>query len=262
MQLLNHVRDLVAITHFHQAAGRQPVSRIIGEDRECIELVTGGHGGIETDGGLIEVHPGDLIWQCAGDRTISRSDVTDPYRCLAVNVTVVPGSPRPAPRVNRWPDLDEVRHFTRQAVRWAVDEQVDRQALLAWVYGRLLFQSRLSEGRGAASDIPHALAKALAFIDARYAEDLSLDDLAAVAEWSTAHLHAEFRRHLDTTPHRYLIERRIRAARHLLATSDQQITELAGACGFSSSAVFCRVFRKETGSSPGAYRRVHTMRNR
>lgn len=255
MALLDHVRDLVAITHFHQAPHRQPVSRIVPPGRECIELMTGGRGWIEAGGDLVEVLPGDLIWQCAGDRTITRSDEDDPYRCLAVNVTVDEAAPRPAPRLTRWADLDEVRSFTRQAVRWAVDEAIDRHALLAWVYGTLLFQTRLAERQDDQGDLPPGLVKARGLIDARYAEDLSLDDLAAAADWSTAHLHAEFRRHLDTTPHRYLNERRIRAARHLLITSDQQVSEVAGACGFSSAAVFCRIFRKETGTTPGEYRR-------
>lgn len=257
MQALAHLRDLVAITHYHQAPGRHPQPRRIPADRECIEVVTGGRGWIEDVGGWREVVPGDVIWQCVGDLTIGRSDFVDPYRCLAVYISVHPGAPRPAPRVTRWNDLDEVRWFTRQAVRWAVDDQFDRHALLAWVYGRLLFQARLAVRRAGAPDLPAALMQVLDCVDSRYAEDLSLEDLAVQANWSTAHLHAEFRRHLDATPHRYLIERRLRAARHLLASSDQSVAQIAGACGFSSSAVLCRVFKKETGSSPGEYRRRH-----
>ncbi len=257
MQVLAHVRDLISISHFHQPPGRHPQPRRVPADRELIELVTGGRGSIEDAGGWREVVPGDLIWQCSGDLSIARSEFKDPYRCLAVSVAVTPSQPRPAPRVTRWNDLDEVRWFTRQAVRWAVDEQFDRQALLAWVYSRLLFQARLSIRRAGIPDLPPALMLVLDCVDSRYAEDLSLEDLAAQANWSTAHLHAEFRRHLDTTPHRYLTERRLRAARHMLASSEQRVAEIAGACGFSSSAVFCRVFRKETGESPGIYRRKH-----
>jgi AraC-like DNA-binding protein len=259
MEALDHVLDLVSITHFHQGSGRHPVPRRMPADRELIELVTGGRGSIETETGWREVSAGDLIWQCPGDLTIARSDFTDPYRCLAVQVAIIPGSPRPAPRVTRWEEKDEVRAFTHQAVRWSVDERFDRHALLAWVYSSLLYRARLSEHRERQDDLPSALRRVLDILDARYAEDLSLDDCAAVANWSVAHLHAEFRRHLDTTPHRYLVDCRLRAARHLLTTTDQTLNDIAGSCGFSSSVVLCRVFKKETGVSPGAYRRKNLV---
>lgn len=71
-----------------------------------------------------------------------------------------------------------------------------------------------------------------------------------------SHLHAAFRRQLGTTPHQWLVRRRLHAARQLLAATDQPLEEVAKACGFADAPAFCRVFRRVEGASPAAWRKV------
>jgi AraC-type DNA-binding domain-containing proteins len=65
-----------------------------------------------------------------------------------------------------------------------------------------------------------------------------------------------FRQELGTTPVEYLNRYRVLQARRLLVESDKSITNIALEVGFSSSSYFSRVFRKEVGLSPEAYRRL------
>ena len=255
MQATAHVRALLGVTEYHQAAGRQPEARNIAGGRELIEVVTGGRGWVEDEGGWVELVAGDICWHRQGDRTIGRSDVADPYRCLAVEVEVASLASRSVPHLTRWSDAEEVRWFTRQAVRWWLDDGFDRGALLAWVYGRLLFQATLDVHTRATRHLPPQLLAVIEALDMRYAEPLGLDELAAAAGWSGAHLHAVFREHLGTSPHQYLIQRRLRVARELLASTRQPIADVAAACGFSGAAAFCRTFRRGVGATPAAYRR-------
>ena len=51
-----------------------------------------------------------------------------------------------------------------------------------------------------------------------------------------------------------LMRQRITAAKALLTETDLTIQEIAEQAGFSTSPYFCRAFRAQTGSSPGAYR--------
>jgi AraC-like DNA-binding protein len=251
-----HVRELLSATHYHQARGRHPTPRIIPRGQECIELMTGGRGWMLHQGGWLEVLPGMLLWQAEGDQTIGRSDFDDPYRCLSVQVTVEPSRSRRVPRVTRWDDLEEARWFTREASRWAIDDAVDRDAVLAWIYGRLLFQAALSERMERAA-LPPQLRSAQEALDTRFAEPLRLSELARRVGWSEAHLHARFRERLGTSPHQYLIQRRLRAARELLAATRQPIGDIAAACGFADAAAFCRTFRRAMGTTPAGYRRAH-----
>lgn len=104
---------------------------------------------------------------------------------------------------------------------------------------------------------PRRLARVLDFIEARLADDLSLDDLAAEAFLSPFHFSRLFREATGLTPHRYVTERRVQAAREKLALHHSSLVEIALDTGFGSQANFIRVFRKATGLTPGQYREQH-----
>lgn len=55
----------------------------------------------------------------------------------------------------------------------------------------------------------------------------------------------------------YLTRYRIQQAKHLLATGDKTITEIALEAGFSGNNYFSRVFRQEVSILPIAYRLAH-----
>ena len=97
--------------------------------------------------------------------------------------------------------------------------------------------------------------KAMAYVHAHYAEQVSLKDIAAYVGLSEQHLIRSFRKEIGITPIDYLKRCRIRQAKALLEASDNSITEVALEVGFSDSSYFARVFRREAGVSPGAYRR-------
>ena len=92
------------------------------------------------------------------------------------------------------------------------------------------------------------------YIEARLAEDISLRDLAAVAGLSTHHFGEAFKTSTGRSPHRYLIERRIRRGKELLLGADRSIAEVALAIGFASHSHFTDNFRKLTGTTPSRFR--------
>ena len=92
------------------------------------------------------------------------------------------------------------------------------------------------------------------YIEARLAEDVSLRDLAAVAGLSTHHFGEAFKTSTGRSPHRYLIERRIRRGKELLLGADRSIAEVALAIGFASHSHFTDNFRRLTGTTPSRFR--------
>lgn len=250
-------RELRRASHYHQAHGIHPGAYTIPPDHELVEVVTGGHGWVEHEGQWFEVGPGALVWHMPGDRTIARSDFADPYRCLAVLFSgpLPPG--RRVPRFSNWPELDELRAFTREVVRTVVDESFDRQAILAYTFGRLYYQARRSHHRAWSPDLPPNLRKVLKSLYVNFALPLTLADLAEQAGWSVPHLHAVFKQHLGSSPHQYLARRRLQAAREYLVATDRPIKRIAADCGYNRDAAFCRQFRQATGLTPAAYRRRH-----
>jgi len=57
-----------------------------------------------------------------------------------------------------------------------------------------------------------------------------------------------------TTPHQYLIERRINRARRLLSAGTASITEISMSVGFSTPSHFATTFKQRVGVTPSAYR--------
>jgi AraC-like DNA-binding protein len=100
------------------------------------------------------------------------------------------------------------------------------------------------------------LLRARDLIDARYAEQLDVASLARAACASEAHFSRRFARAFGTTPHRYLIGRRVERGKHLLAETDASILQIGLAVGFNSAASFSTAFKRVTGVSPRAYRRI------
>ncbi len=90
------------------------------------------------------------------------------------------------------------------------------------------------------------------------ADDLGNIDLRAAAQhfgWSTRSLQ----RHLNaagTSFREELRQARINAAKALLSLSRESVLRLAARLGYASSESFIREFRKTTGTTPGAFRRV------
>jgi AraC-like DNA-binding protein len=98
-----------------------------------------------------------------------------------------------------------------------------------------------------------AVTRAREVIDARFAEEVELAELARLAGLSRSHLIRAFRRETGLTPHAYQIDRRFRAARRRLERGEPP-SAVAAACGFFDQSHLNRVFKARTGVTPGVYR--------
>ncbi len=97
--------------------------------------------------------------------------------------------------------------------------------------------------------------KAMAFIHEHFAEPITRREIARHVSIAEDYLTYCFRQELGTTPIKYLQRYRVNRARSLLRESDTTITEIARMVGFSDSGYFSRIFHRETGMSPEAFRR-------
>jgi AraC-like DNA-binding protein len=98
------------------------------------------------------------------------------------------------------------------------------------------------------------LLRAKDLADARYAEPLSVADLARAAGLSPAHFSREFRRTFGEAPHQYLVTRRLERAAALLRNTDQSVTDICLAVGLDGLGSFITSFRRMYGVAPVAYR--------
>lgn len=94
----------------------------------------------------------------------------------------------------------------------------------------------------------------MGFIHEHYAEDVTLDEIAAAGSIGKRECIRCFQRSIDVTPINYLNSYRIRVAAQLLTGTSDSVTFISESCGFSSPSYFGKVFRETLGVTPKQYR--------
>ena len=93
------------------------------------------------------------------------------------------------------------------------------------------------------------------YLDEHYLEDISLNDYYETLPFSKFYIAKLFKSYLGVTPLNYITSKRMNKARDLLNTTDKKIIEIASDVGYKDIYYFTKVFKKEIGVSPSAYRK-------
>ena len=97
-----------------------------------------------------------------------------------------------------------------------------------------------------------AVKQARRYIEAHFAEQISLNDLAELVALSPYYLLRVFRAEVGMPPHAYLQDARIRRAQRLIELG-KPLAEVSFAVGFSSQSHLTRYFKQIVGVTPGQY---------
>jgi AraC-like DNA-binding protein len=87
--------------------------------------------------------------------------------------------------------------------------------------------------------------------------DIALADLARECGLSPGRFMRAFKRSFGVPVRRYLLHRRVQAAKSLLLYSDKPLLKVALDAGFTDQPAFNRSFREIVGMSPGQWRRTN-----
>jgi AraC family transcriptional activator of pobA len=99
------------------------------------------------------------------------------------------------------------------------------------------------------------LAAVFEFIETSYRLPISLADVAAAVGLTPGHLTTVVRRKTGRTAQRWITERRMTEARRLLRETDLTIDAVAADSGYRQSSFFIKLFRRDHGLTPAAWRR-------
>jgi AraC family transcriptional regulator len=162
------------------------------------------------------------------------------YFCMLISeLEVFEGVARPADSLL----LGETEHLLiRHLARWHSDARGRERR-------EMDLQARVNPMR------PVLMRRLEEHIIANLASDISLKSLAGVACMSVDHFLRAFRAAAGTTPHRYVLEKRLQKASRMLRSSDAPIASVAAECGFQRPSHFSVQFHAHFGVSPSAYRR-------
>jgi AraC-like DNA-binding protein len=104
-------------------------------------------------------------------------------------------------------------------------------------------------------DYHSVLHSLLIYIDAHFADDLSLDAVARQHHVTKHYISRLFNQKLHTTFTQYIHHLRLEYAVHLLKNTDMTISSIAYESGFECERSFFRVFKESMGSTPLQYRK-------
>jgi len=93
------------------------------------------------------------------------------------------------------------------------------------------------------------------YIAAHLDQKITNDALAQIAGLSTAHFCTVFKQTEGVSPHRYVLQYRVRRTQQLLTSTEMSVAEIADAVGFSNQSHCIHYFREIVGVTPGDYRR-------
>ena len=107
------------------------------------------------------------------------------------------------------------------------------------------------------NDIKHqnVIFQTTAYIRAHLADKLSLDEVAEQVYLSKSYFCRIIKEELGCTFTEYVNQLRMERGKLLLTSTDLSIAEIACAVGFGEQSYFNRIFKKQTGISPGSYRK-------
>lgn len=101
----------------------------------------------------------------------------------------------------------------------------------------------------------HSVAAARDLIEAEYARRITLQELADQCGLSQSQLLRTFRQQFGTTPHQYVLQRRVKAGQQrLLAEVETPIAQVALDLGYADQSHFTRAFTAQTGVTPDKFR--------
>jgi AraC-like DNA-binding protein len=210
--------------------------RIIGADRSARHVLSrSGHDRLEQGVGLWAVfEQNDALF-----RHMDRGDI----------LTEV----RPRGSAESWPAI--VTPPEPALARWS--QSGSEELRLRSRLDTLAISRHVSKPSKAGGGLPPAtLRRIREYVDSHLDQSIELESLAATAELSVYHFARTFKQSEGTTPHAFVLERRLARARELLTRTDLSLSEVAFAVGFADQSHFTRRFRQMVGVSPGQFRKL------
>jgi AraC-like DNA-binding protein len=102
---------------------------------------------------------------------------------------------------------------------------------------------------------PWQVRLAATHIDTNLDTTLTTDALARLVRLSPSHFMRAFKVSFGSSPHRYIVRRRIAHAQGLMLTTDAPLGQIALECGLADQSHLAKLFYKSVGETPGAWRR-------
>lgn len=236
---------------------------------EFFELVfiTDGHGTAVIGDTEYAVGRGDILIYNAGVSHFEKSSQDDPMEArfiaydkleiteLPPNWLLPPSYGSVFPAGDMYDTFD--RYFSSLLREFEQKERFYMEIAQNMARTLLMYLFRLinkTENAAGLLDSGRIMDTVVTYIDAHYAEEITLEDLARECYANKYYLSHLFSRVRGESVGKYIQNRRLCEAKRLLGETTLSVREIAERVGFPDISYFCRVFKKEVGQTPLTYR--------
>ncbi len=227
-------------------------------DISCIQYVISGSGVIINDKSIYTVSAGDTFLLREGENQIYYSNPDNQFERIWINFKGIL-----ARELISIYDLDKTTVFRNTDTKKMLKEihqkchcisDPDTYKNETSVMFLKLIQF-LSENKGETVPIDSTVEKIRLYIDLHITENITLSDISKEFFLSPEHIIRTFSRNYGITPHRYIIQSKMRIAMILLRSTDKSVEEISNELSFSDPHHFSAQFKKNVGCRPSEYRK-------
>ncbi|MBQ4087019.1 MAG: AraC family transcriptional regulator [Clostridia bacterium] len=145
-----------------------------------------------------------------------------------------------------------------QMIRELQLQRVNYEEMLEMVFKQILLSINryVKEGKQKKSDLLNEMERAVHYIEENYNKEISVKQYASEHLMTVNRFISEFKNIMKTTPMQYVVSLRIAAAKEYFDSTNKNVTEVSSAVGYDNPLYFSRLFKKYTGYSPSAYRKI------
>ena len=128
------------------------------------------------------------------------------------------------------------------------------QAMLLYFIAGVIDEHHASQEHASLMDVVNRMSPAVEFMDRHFLDNPGLDQIAASVKLSPTHFHRAFRAAFRTTPHAYMLRKRMDLAWSLLAEGELNVNEVADRLRYVNVFYFSRVFKAYFDAAPSKVR--------
>ncbi len=127
--------------------------------------------------------------------------------------------------------------------------------LLADLFAHTIYDERFLGAVDTADSDTYILDRLSSYVHENYTEDISMEDICRTLGMSRSTLYRFGKSVLGCSINDYIHHVRIKEAKKLLRQTDQSISAIAQACGYTNDTSFYRAFKNQVGKTPNEYRK-------
>lgn len=231
-------------------------------DHYLIHYIISGEGYYTTKGTTHHLQAGDSFLVYPNTEVTYYADEKNPWEYAWVGFTGSDAAmilqatdfSKSSPIINQTPDGPSIQDKILEIYDNRGNEYINAVEMTGGLYTLLAIYMANATKKSDANTAQSYVQKAIEFITSNYSYPITVEDIASYVGLSRSHLFRSFETVLGQSPKEYLTEFRIKQACYLLEHTNLSITAIANSLGFDNGLYFSKIFHKEVGLSPKAWR--------